>query len=358
MHIESERLIIRSVQRGDEKVFAEMAKDGSLSEIGFDENCSEWIGDWIKEAVELDEKDDPRVDYIALSVCIKEDGRVIGSVGSTYYEDAARIGICYFIGTEYRNKGYASEAVEAYLRYFFEHYNEDEIAAVILAGNALSCKTAEKAGFVLNSIRMYKDIYDDKEELYCFYSIQSNRDIFYHVISDRPKTAGEHFCVDEAHPNGVWDRVQAEADTVKDIREHPEKYEGHGLEHHTDVALRELALEKVRKEKFPQYPSRMASLYVSRDYKEAEQWADYFVKLGRPVYGIAKIKVKGKVFYGDACKCFDGSVNEEENLHRAEIYWQNWGKDDGQDPIVEVLADGEIEVLEIMKEINAKLKEG
>ena len=101
----------------------------------------------------------------------------------------------------------------------------------------------------------------------------------------------------------------------------------------------------------------MASLYVSREYKEAEQWADYFVKLGRPVYGIAKIKVNGKVFYGDACKCFDGTADEEENLKRAEIYWQNWGKDDGQEPIVEVLADGDIEVLEIMKEINANLCE-
>lgn len=31
--------------------------------------------------------------------------------------------------------------------------------------------------------------------------------------------------------------------------------------------------------------------------------------------------------------------------------------DDGQDPIVEVLADGDIEVVEIMKEINANLNE-
>ncbi len=30
MHIETERLIIRSIERGDEKVFAEMAKDGRM----------------------------------------------------------------------------------------------------------------------------------------------------------------------------------------------------------------------------------------------------------------------------------------------------------------------------------------
>ena len=35
MYIETDRTIIRSIQRGDEKAYAEMAKDGSLSEIGF-----------------------------------------------------------------------------------------------------------------------------------------------------------------------------------------------------------------------------------------------------------------------------------------------------------------------------------
>ena len=170
MRIETERLIIRSIERGDEKVLAEMAKDGSLSELGFDENCSEWIDDWINEAIELSEKDDPRVDYICSIVCLKDDGRVIGSVGNTYYEDTEKVGICYGIGAEYRRQGYASEAVKTYLDYFFEHYDEDEILATILDENEASYKTAEKAGFTLNDRRMYKDIYDSEERLYRVYS--------------------------------------------------------------------------------------------------------------------------------------------------------------------------------------------
>ena len=170
MRIETERLIIRSIKRGDEKVLSEMAKDGSLSELGFDENCSEWIDDWINEAIELSEKDDPRVDYICSIVCLKDYGRVIGSVGNTYYEDTEKVGICYGIGAEYRRQGYASEAVKTYLDYFFEHYDEDEILATILDENEASHKTAEKAGFTLNDRRMYKDIYDSEERLYRFYS--------------------------------------------------------------------------------------------------------------------------------------------------------------------------------------------
>ena len=41
----------------------------------------------------------------------------------------------------------------------------------------------------------------------------------------------------------------------------------------------------------------------------------------------------------------------------AEIYWQNGPNEDGHEPITEVLVDGDIEVVEIMKVINANIKE-
>ena len=171
MNIETERIIIRSIQRGDEKVYAEMAKDGSLTEIGFDKNFSDWAEDWINEAVALTEKDDPRADYIPCTIVLKATGEVIGNVGCTYYEDTDRIGICYFAGTEYRRHGYVSEAVQAYISYFFDHYKEKEIIATIKDINIPSWKTAEKCGFELAATKMYKDIDDEKEELYRFYKI-------------------------------------------------------------------------------------------------------------------------------------------------------------------------------------------
>ncbi|MBO6299100.1 MAG: GNAT family N-acetyltransferase [Lachnospiraceae bacterium] len=169
MRIETRRLIIRSVEKGDETVFAKMAGDGSLSEIGFDENCSEWIGDWINEALELTEGDDPRKDYIPCTIVMKETAEVIGSVGCTYYEDTGKIGICYFVGADYRKKGYTTEAVNAYVDFFFKHYNENDIIATILASNVSSARTAEKTGFRLLETKMYKDIFDEEERLYHFY---------------------------------------------------------------------------------------------------------------------------------------------------------------------------------------------
>ena len=179
--------------------------------------------------------------------------------------------------------------------------------------------------------------------------------IYYHVISDTPKKAGEHIILDAEHPNGVYQRVYGQMSTVEDIYKNPDKYRNTELSHAVDVALRELALEKVRKEKYPQYPSRMASLYVSRTFKEAEQWGDYFAGLGRPTYGIARIRVNGNIYEGDAYKCFDGSTDEAENIRMAEIYWLNGPNEDGREPIVEILADGDIEIVEIVKESNANV---
>lgn len=171
MYIETERTIIRSIQHGDEKAYAKMAKDGSLSEIGFDENFSDWAGNWINEAVKLTEMDDPRSDYIPCTIILKSSGEVIGNIGCTYYEDTDKIGICYFAGTAYRRKGYVSEAVKEYISYFFNHYYEREIIATIKDANIPSWRTAEKCGFELMETKLYKDIDDEEEYLYRFYVI-------------------------------------------------------------------------------------------------------------------------------------------------------------------------------------------
>lgn len=171
----------------------------------------------------------------------------------------------------------------------------------------------------------------------------------YHVVTEKPMHIGQHIVFDENHHNGVGQRVNEKLDIVNDIYHNPEKYENAELEHHTSVALRELALEKVRVNKYPNFPSRMACLYVSKTLEEAENWFDYFVSLGRPTFQIVKLKINGNVFYGDAENCFDGRLTEKENLVLAEKYWEN--KDFDETSILEMLVDGDIEVVEIVKEL-------
>lgn len=180
--------------------------------------------------------------------------------------------------------------------------------------------------------------------------------LVYHVVTDRPMYVGQHIVFDEEHHSGVYQRVYEKLDIVKDIYSNPKKYDEETLEHHTSVALRELALEEVRQKKYPQYPSRMGCLYVSQTFEEAERWGDFFAQIGRPTYHIVKLEVEGKCFVGDATKCFKGCLSKEENLKLAEAYWEREADADNQQAVCEMLVDGQITVVEIVKEINANIE--
>ena len=179
--------------------------------------------------------------------------------------------------------------------------------------------------------------------------------IAYHVVTDRPMYAGQQIVFDEEHHSGVYQRVLDKMDIVNDIYANPAAYDPETLEHHTAVALRELALEEVRREKYPQYPSRMGCLYVSETFEEAEKWGIFFAEIGRPTYHIVKLDIQGNCFVGNASRCFRGRTSKAENLRLAELYWQSGA--DGDDPkaVREMLVDGRITVMEIVKEINANL---
>ena len=178
----------------------------------------------------------------------------------------------------------------------------------------------------------------------------------YHVVTDRPMYVGQQIVFDEEHHSGVYQRVHDKIDIVNDIYTNPAKYDAETLEHHASVALRELALEEVRQEKYPQYPSRMGCLYVSETLEEAEKWGQFFAEIGRPTYRIVKLDIQGNCFIGDATKCFKGKLNKEENLRLAEVYWKSGMDTENQKAIREMLVNGQITVVEIVKEINANIE--
>jgi len=165
---------------------------------------------------------------------------------------------------------------------------------------------------------------------------------------------GQEIVFDETHHNSVYDRVYNLENKVNDIYNNLDKYKNEELDHHTKVALRELALEEVRKRQYPNYPSRLACLYVSKNLKEAEKWFDYFINIGRPTYQIVKVSVVGNSFTGDACNCFDGTLDKKYNLDQAKIYWKEKNNTKGEKPVYETIVDGRIKVVEIIK-INEKI---
>lgn len=177
----------------------------------------------------------------------------------------------------------------------------------------------------------------------------------YHVVTDRPMYAGQQILFDESHHSGVYQRVYAKEEIVKAIYADPAGFDAATLEHHTAVALRELALEEVRQKKYPHYPSRLSCLYVSRTLGEAENWGKFFARIGRPTYHIVKVQITGNCFLGDATKCFQGQPDRQKNLELAEYYWKTPADPEDPQSICEMLVDGKITVTEILKEINANI---
>ena len=172
---------------------------------------------------------------------------------------------------------------------------------------------------------------------------------YYHVVTGRPMKLNQEIIFDDEHHSEIYERVYNLEDKVKQIYSNPNKYNDEELDHYTKVALRELALEEVRKSKFPNYPSRLASLYVSNSLEVAKVWYNYFLSLGRSTYQIVKISVDGNSFTGDAHNCFDGTVNKQSNLEKAEKYWNREYNTKGKKPLYETIVDGKIKVIEIVK---------
>lgn len=167
-------------------------------------------------------------------------------------------------------------------------------------------------------------------------------------------TLGQRMVFDQNNHNSVYNRVMtfkriAEGEVIDDeigrlIKSDWEKW--------SKVAYRELALEKVRREKYPDYPSRMACLYTSRTLEEAKKWADFFRDIGRNVYSIVKLKVEGRTFDGDARNCFDGTEVEADNIEKSVRYWEKDVVNEG--PIIETLVDGNILVEEIVIDFKSE----
>lgn len=67
------------------------------------------------------------------------------------------------------------------------------------------------------------------------------------------------------------------------------------------------------------------------------------------------MEVKGNCFIGDATKCFDGQTDKSVNRELAKLYWENPQSEKNNNEVCEMLVDGEITVIAILKEINANI---
>jgi hypothetical protein len=67
-------------------------------------------------------------------------------------------------------------------------------------------------------------------------------------------------------------------------------------------AIREVIVEMVRLQEYPEYPSRLSCLYAAKSYKDVLKWKELFDSYNRKVLQIVKLRVIGNSFEGVTVK--------------------------------------------------------
>ncbi len=145
--IETERLILRPVEKGDALyIYKNWASDPLVTRyLSWDAHASiksteEYVDYKVKRYL-----DKPYVfDWI---IVLKETMEPIGEIEAvdvSLMHELVEMGDC--LGYRYWNKGYMTEALKAFLRYMFEEVGVEKVIACHISSNPASGRVMEKAG--------------------------------------------------------------------------------------------------------------------------------------------------------------------------------------------------------------------
>ena len=114
-------------------------------------------------------------------------------------------------------------------------------------------------------------------------------------------------------------------------------------------AIREVVVELVRLQEYPEYPSRLSCLYAAKSYEESLKWKELFDSYNRKVLQIVKLRVIGNYFEGDSSFLpREDAIPFARKIDQAKEYWKGNIKSD----LPEILVDGEIEVVEVIEDFS------
>ncbi|MCM3759009.1 GNAT family N-acetyltransferase [Sporosarcina aquimarina] len=166
--IETERLLLREVQKEDSTDMLSYLSDKDVvKHMGLNpfhtvkeaEEEIEWYQQIYKDST-----------GIRWGISLKDNGRVIGSCGFLNRQPKHfRTEIGYELSKEYWGKGIASEALEAVVKYGFQHLQLERIEALIEPANVASLKLLTKNGFEKEGLlRHYEFTCGKFDDLYMY----------------------------------------------------------------------------------------------------------------------------------------------------------------------------------------------
>lgn len=145
MRLETERLVLRPWQKGDEEALVRHA-----------DNRQVWLN--LRDVFPHPYDIDAARDFIALNalrsqppknLAIEYAGEPIGSIGLHPLADVSRFTaeIGYWIGEAFWRRGLATEAVLRFTDYAFDEFPFERLEALVFATNLASGRVLEKAGY-------------------------------------------------------------------------------------------------------------------------------------------------------------------------------------------------------------------
>ncbi|HKP86234.1 MAG TPA: GNAT family N-acetyltransferase [Blastocatellia bacterium] len=146
--IETERLRLRPIKRGDLEVMHAIWVDPGVRKFLWDDQIipPEQASSVIEESITLFENN-----LCGLWVITpRNEGEPIGFCGYWFFHDPPELELLYGIATESWGKGFATEAARAMIRYGFEELSFDRVQASTDAPNVASVRVMEKAGMVFD----------------------------------------------------------------------------------------------------------------------------------------------------------------------------------------------------------------
>ena len=196
--------------------------------------------------------------------------------------------------------------------------------------------------------------------------MKKNELYVYHIVTRKKMSQGQVINFDKNKRNTLYsfffEREQLNSkgeDFFQIIQEH---YSNEGLylnKENADLAMkytdqtikaiREVIVEMVRLQEYPEYPSRMSCLYATKNYDEVMKWKELFDSYNRSVLQIVKLRVIGNSFEGDGNLLpKDDGVPFSRKFEQAREYWQGNVKNE----LPELLIDGQIEVIEVIDDFT------
>jgi len=146
MKISTKRLSIRRIQLSDTESLTKLANHPAIvaTTMRMPYPCTEeYIGAWIKKDLE---SSDEQSGFFVIS--LKSANEIIGVIGLEVDRENERAELGYWLGLDYWNNGYCTEAAEAMLKYGFDDLCLHRIWTFYIEGNDASGRVLEKIGMI------------------------------------------------------------------------------------------------------------------------------------------------------------------------------------------------------------------